>query len=208
MLVCIMCCLSKKVLHLAGFAFPGIQCPLISKVCRLDFLLLGVKKASTVEVSLLLGDCQSLLCEAFEFFRKVVCCLSTGLENFLEEKTSAKLANLRFHCYSLVLFLLWQWWWNHMDCIRLVFAIIGDYVFFLVIKIVSSCDLLWFLCPHFDGRIIIFVSLQIILHLGICTRHVEFPFPCKLCPITPLKWKVNHQSHKEAKSTPILHNFI
>lgn len=75
------------VFHLAEVSPPGIQCPFdFYKVCRLDFLLLEVQKVSTIEVSLLLGDYQSLPCEAFEVLQKG--CLPTGLKNFLGERTT------------------------------------------------------------------------------------------------------------------------
>ena len=52
------------VFHLAGVAPCGFQCPFdFYTVCRLDFSLLEVKKASTIVVSLRLGDCQ---CPPFE----------------------------------------------------------------------------------------------------------------------------------------------
>lgn len=78
------------------FLPPVFSAPLIStNSVGWIFLLLEVKKASTIEVSLLLGDCQSLLCDAFEVFQKG--CLSIGLKNFLGERTTlAKLATSDF----------------------------------------------------------------------------------------------------------------
>lgn len=75
------------VLHLAGVAPPGIQCPFdLYKICKLDFLLLEVKKASTMEVNLLLGDCQSLLCEAFEVLWKGCLLFANRFEEFSRGK--------------------------------------------------------------------------------------------------------------------------
>lgn len=77
------------VFHLAGVTPCGFQCPFDSyTVCRLDFSLLEVKKARTIVVSLLLGDCQSLPLERkdFEVLQKGCLLFTNQFEEFSREK--------------------------------------------------------------------------------------------------------------------------
>lgn len=67
--------------------------------------------------------------------------------------------------------------------------------------ILASYELLWYHCPLLDGRIIIFVSVQIVLLLGV---HSRISLLCKMCTVVALKWKVNLKSQKDAKPTLIL----
>lgn len=69
------------VFHVAGVSPGGFQCPFdFYTDCRLDFSPLEVRKASTIVVSLLWGDCQSLPFErkAFEVLQNG-CLLFTNL---------------------------------------------------------------------------------------------------------------------------------
>lgn len=80
---------------------------------------------------------------------------------------------------------------------------IGDYILFLVIGdyILASYELLWYHCPLLGGRIVIFVSVQIVLLLGV---HAWISLLCKMCTVIALKLKVNLKSQKDAKPTLIL----